>query len=121
MDDDYWNSSSVTKKVSQQGIFDTDGNNTIDRFKNRSDPLTESILGSSRSTPPLSTAGVTSARYHSTTTTTNNSPITKKLVTNNTPIPTKTAPNIQPKNNIPTSQVSRPIDQSTECKQKLCI
>ncbi|CAF1221594.1 unnamed protein product [Rotaria sp. Silwood1] len=111
MDDDYWNSSSVTKKVSQQGIFDTDGNNTID----------ESILGSSRSTPPLSTAGVTSARYHSTTTTTNNSPITKKLVTNNTPIPTKTAPNIQPKNNIPTSQVSRPIDQSTECKQKLCI
>ncbi len=30
MDEDYWNTSSVTKKVSQQGIFDTDGSNTID-------------------------------------------------------------------------------------------
>ena len=30
MDDDYWNTSSVKKKVTQQGIFDTDGNNTLD-------------------------------------------------------------------------------------------
>jgi hypothetical protein len=30
MEEDYWNTSSVTKKVSQQGIFDTDGNNTLD-------------------------------------------------------------------------------------------
>ena len=30
MDDDYWNSSSVTKKVNQQGIFDKDGGNTLD-------------------------------------------------------------------------------------------
>ena len=30
MGDDYWNSSSVTKQVSQQGIFDTDGTNTLD-------------------------------------------------------------------------------------------
>lgn len=30
MEDDYWNSSSVTKIASRQGIFDTDGSNAID-------------------------------------------------------------------------------------------
>ncbi|CAF4243027.1 unnamed protein product [Rotaria sp. Silwood2] len=115
MDDDYWNSSSVTKKVNQQAIFNTDGNNTLDRFKNLSNPLTERILDSSRSSPPLNTTGVTSARYRSTTsTTTNNSSITTKIITNNSPIPTKTTSNIQPNVTIPTSQVSRPIGHSVE-------
>lgn len=30
MDDDYWNTSSVRKKVSQQSIFDTDESNAMD-------------------------------------------------------------------------------------------
>ncbi|CAF1343870.1 unnamed protein product [Rotaria sordida] len=126
MDDDYWNSSSVTKKVSQQKIFDTDGSNTLDRFKSHSNPLTETLLDSSRSTPPLNTTGATSARYRPTATTTNNSPITTTTTTiknnspltttvkNNSPITTKATSNIQPKVIIPTSQVSRPIDQSVE-------
>jgi hypothetical protein len=29
MEDDYWGASSVKKKVNQQGIFDTDDNNSV--------------------------------------------------------------------------------------------
>lgn len=29
-DTDYWNSSSVTDKVNRQGIFDSEGSNTVD-------------------------------------------------------------------------------------------
>jgi hypothetical protein len=75
-------------------------------------------MNAGRSTAPINTTGVPSARYRPTTTTTTNNP---PITTNIPPIATKTTPNIQPKVNIPTAQVSRTFDQPTECKQELCI
>ncbi|CAF4429284.1 unnamed protein product [Rotaria socialis] len=122
MGEDYWNSSSVSKK----NMFDIDGNNTLDRFKNRSDPLIDIILDSSRSTPPINTTGVVSARFRpataTPTTTTTTTAAAKATITkpaaNNSLITTTTTSN-QPKFTIPTSQVSRPIDQSVEFGQKV--
>ncbi|CAF1074641.1 unnamed protein product [Adineta steineri] len=105
MGDEYWGTSSVTKKVNQQKIFDIDGTNTLDRFKNRSDPLIEQILDSSRSTQVVNTTGVKSARFRSSeTTTTPAAPII-----NNPPksAATKIIPDTQPKITIPASQVSQ--------------
>ncbi|CAF3377368.1 unnamed protein product [Rotaria socialis] len=108
MGEDYWNSSSVSKK----NMFDIDGNNTLDDI----------ILDSSRSTPPINTTGVVSARFRpataTPTTTTTTTAAAKATITkpaaNNSLITTTTTTSNQPKFTIPTSQVSRPIDQSVE-------
>ncbi|CAF1049407.1 unnamed protein product [Adineta steineri] len=117
MGDEYWGTSSVTKKVNQQKIFDIDGTNTLDRFKNRSDPLIEQILDSSRSTQVVNTTGVKSARFRSSeTTTTPAAPIINNPLKS---AATKIIPDTQPKITIPASQVSRPFDQPTEFGQKV--
>ncbi|CAF2138522.1 unnamed protein product [Rotaria magnacalcarata] len=121
MGEDYWNSSSVGKT----NMFDIDSNNTLDRFKNRSDPLIDIILDSSRSTPAINTTEVASARFRpatasptTTTTITTAKATIAKPAANNSLIATTTTSN-QPKVTIPTSQVSRPIDQSVEFGQKV--
>ncbi|CAF0882527.1 unnamed protein product [Adineta ricciae] len=113
MGDDYWNSSSVTKKVSQQGIFDMDGGNALDRFKNQSDPLIESILDSSRLT--TTTTGAVSTRFRATPAPT--STPSPAVITTSKPVPTP-----QPKFTVPTPtptpapmmHVPRPFSQPTE-------